>query len=147
MNLRCKYETDGALMGYSRPHIVLKYDSSVKADITVVPKWGLDVDPQSPVLLESSKRINFASCAQKTNGPPAPMALKASVWFITCYDTIGFSWLSKHFISITSISNAIKVSSKDQTIYIPSKFARQHYISLNSDVPAFYDLVSLLVSS
>ena len=79
LNLRCKYETDGALMGYSRPHIVLKYDSSVRADITVVPKWGLDVDPQSPVLLESSKRINFASCAQKTNGPPAPMALKASV--------------------------------------------------------------------
>ena len=76
LNFRCKYETGGALMGYSRPHIVLKYDTSAQPSVSVVPKWGLDINPDSPVLLESPKMINFASCAQKTNGLPVPMALK-----------------------------------------------------------------------
>ena len=74
---RCEYrrEQNGPLVGYSSPHMVVKYEEATN-DVTVVPQWGLGIDSASPVIQETTKTVNVATCYQRTQGKPAPIALK-----------------------------------------------------------------------
>ena len=78
----CKYMTgditqEGELVGYSRPHILLKYTDGSTTN-SLVAEWGLGVDSTTFIIEETDEHVNIANCLQKTSGKPAPMALKVT---------------------------------------------------------------------
>ena len=83
----CKYMTgditqEGDLVGYSRPHILLKYTENSSLN-SLVAEWGLAVDTKTFIVQETDEHVNIANCLQKTPGKPAPMALKVTTGKIT----------------------------------------------------------------
>jgi len=102
---RCKYETGDLvqkddIVGYSRPHIVVKYVAGESGDNSIVPSWGLGVNPGSSIIKESNQEVNVANCRQTTKGYPAPMALKINSGKKTRYLPEHFT--EQHFISLNS---------------------------------------------
>lgn len=97
----CKYMTgditqEGDLVGYSRPHILLKYTEDSSAN-SLVAEWGLGVDSKT-FIKETDEHVNIANCLQTTSGKPAPMALKVSAGGSTSYFPRDFT--EQHFISL-----------------------------------------------
>lgn len=98
----CKYMTgditqEGDLVGYSRPHILLKYTENSSVN-SLVAEWGLAVDTKTFIVQETDEHVNIANCLQKTPGKPAPMALKVTTGSSTNYFPRDFT--EQHFISL-----------------------------------------------
>lgn len=73
---RCEYETvDKRVLGFSRPHIVVKHNNVYEDDIEVVGVWGAVVNTETMVVSQSEKDVVVATCMQRTSGKPAAVSM------------------------------------------------------------------------